>query len=131
MIASLDVLAGEFIHTSFYLFAGHKPEVIILEEAVLTLGDIRLTRQRLSWFQLVTDRASRILFTETLLRDQGPEVIVVNLSEKQAAKEKIKKTYRSLFKELPGCELPSVRSVGLDSTSRYPPKGRLQLALHQ
>ena len=43
MIASLDVLAGEFIHASFYLFAGHKPEVIILEEAVLTLGDIRLT----------------------------------------------------------------------------------------
>src|SRR5262245_36798185 len=116
MIASLDVLAGQFIHASFYLFAGHKPEVIILEEAVLTLGDIRLTRQRLSWFELVTDLASRILFTETLLRDRAPEVIFVILSEKQAAKEKIKKTYRSLFKELPGCELPSARSVGLDST---------------
>lgn len=49
----------------------------------------------------VTDLASRILFTETLLRDQAPEVIVANLAEEQAAKEKIKKTYRSLFKELP------------------------------
>jgi SIR2-like domain len=48
----------------------------------------------------MTDLASRILFSETLLRNPAPEVTVVNLAEDEAIAEGIKKTYSSLFKNL-------------------------------